>query len=377
MAPGRPADVAVEDRLFRGLAVLRIILLANAIGVNLYRLDNFHHPRIGLAVVAAMALWTGVAIWLFADHARRTPFWLGVDLALALAALVATPVVKTEWFNASIPGFWIAGALLAWAAHWRLPGGLFAALLLCTADLLLRKEISQTNYGHVFLLVLAGSLVGDLCGSLTRMARERDEAERAAAVASERERLARAVHDGVLQVLALVQRKGVDLGPEGAGLARLAGEQEEALRAMIRQQDTLATPDALTDLAGALERLGTRQPPHTRVVTPGHTLDLPAHTVAEVVAVVQACLDNVVAHVGEDAPAWVLLEDLGDTVVVTVRDEGPGIAEGRLDQAAADGRLGVTSSIRGRIADLGGTATLVTGPGQGTEWEFTLARQNP
>jgi signal transduction histidine kinase len=67
----------------------------------------------------------------------------------------------------------------------------------------------------------------------------------------------------------------------------------------------------------------------------------------------------------------VLLEAFDDRVVVSVRDEGPGIPEGRLEQAAAEGRLGVRESIRGRIADLGGTAELSTGS-FGTEWEFVV-----
>ena len=49
-----------------------------------------------------------------------------------------------------------------------------------------------------------------------------------------------------------------------------------------------------------------------------------------------------------------LIEDEGETVTVSVRDEGPGIPDGRLAEAAAQGRLGVAQSIRGRIADLGG-----------------------
>ncbi|WP_345893957.1 ATP-binding protein [Nocardioides sp. TF02-7] len=95
--------------------------------------------------------------------------------------------------------------------------------------------------------------------------------------------------------------------------------------------------------------------------------------VAELVAVVVACLDNVTRHVGEGAPAWVLLEDLGDRVAVSVRDEGDGIPEGRLAEARAEGRLGVSGSIEGRVRDLGGTATLSTGP-FGTEWEVVVPK---
>jgi signal transduction histidine kinase len=69
----------------------------------------------------------------------------------------------------------------------------------------------------------------------------------------------------------------------------------------------------------------------------------------------------------------VLLEDLGDRYVVSVRDEGPGIPPGRLEEAAAQGRLGVRSSVRDRIAELGGTAALHTSPA-GTEWELTVPK---
>jgi signal transduction histidine kinase len=72
----------------------------------------------------------------------------------------------------------------------------------------------------------------------------------------------------------------------------------------------------------------------------------------------------------------VLLQDFPDRVELSVRDDGPGIPAGRLDEAATDGRLGVVESIRGRIADLGGTAELVTGA-FGTEWEFVVPREAP
>ena len=61
----------------------------------------------------------------------------------------------------------------------------------------------------------------------------------------------------------------------------------------------------------------------------------------------------------------------------TARDDGPGIGPGRLDEARHEGRLGVSESICGRMADLGGSARLVTAPGEGTEWELRVARSRP
>jgi signal transduction histidine kinase len=265
------------------------------------------------------------------------------------------------------------GALFAWALQWRWVGGLVAGVVLATVDLSVRQDIAQTNYGNAFLLVLGGTIVGFLVESLQLMAGQRDEAQREAVAAAERARLARAVHDGVLQVLALVQRRGSELGEEAAELGRLAGEQEVALRNLIRSQDALSagTPAGVLDVAAALAALGTR--PGVEVATPGSPVELPGPVAHELVAAVGACLDNVAAHVGPGAPAWVLLESFADRVEVSVRDEGPGIPEGRLAEAEREGRLGVSGSIRGRLEELGGTATLHTSP-HGTEWELSVPR---
>lgn len=366
--------------------MLRVVLLLNAVALNAYRADNFAHPAAGVACVLVMAAWTGVALWAYAAPARRTPPLLLLDLAVALALLLVSPAVKGPAMEATIPGFWVMGALMAWALHWRWAGGLAAALLLAAADLSVRSHLTQTNYGNVFLIVVGGLVVGYMCGLLQQMADERDEAERAAAAAAERARLARAVHDGVLQVLALVQRRGGELGDGGAELGRLAGEQEVALRALIRRQDAVAAPGVPLPAAGSAAPLAPADPVdlsvalgrleagrRVSVATPGEPVLLPAHVADELVAVVEECLANVARHVGADAPAWVLLEGLPDRVEVSVRDEGPGIPAGRLAAAADEGRLGVAESICGRMRDLGGTATLSTGS-FGTEWELSVPR---
>jgi signal transduction histidine kinase len=99
--------------------------------------------------------------------------------------------------------------------------------------------------------------------------------------------------------------------------------------------------------------------------------DAPALALA---AATGEALDNVRRHAGPDAKAWVLVEDDGAAVTVSVRDNGLGFAPGRLEEAEAAGRLGVAQSIRGRIRDVRGTARLTSSPGQGTEVELRVPR---
>ncbi len=364
-----PASIAIKDQLFRALAVLRVVLLVNAVVLTAVRHEELARPAAAAGCLVVMAVWTGVATWAYADQRRRGLPLLVADLAVAVALLAVTPWVAGP-DAPSVPGFWVMGALFAWAVQYRLPGGLVAGLMLAGADLQ-RQSIDPSDYGNAFLLVLGGSIVGFMCDSLQRMATERDVAEREAVAAAERARLARVVHDGVLQVLALVQRRGQELGGDAAELGRLAGEQERELRSLIRAQDAVtADPGPWVDLGAELALL---EHGAVTVSGPGAPVRLPAATAREVVAATRACLDNVRRHVGEDAPAWVLLQDLPDRVEVSVRDEGPGIPAGRLTEAQRQGRLGVAESIRGRIHDLGGSAELVSST-VGTEWELVVPK---
>ena len=107
---------------------------------------------------------------------------------------------------------------------------------------------------------------------------------------------------------------------------------------------------------------------------PAEPVMLSADVAAEVDAAVANALDNVVAHAGAEARAFILLEDLDDSIVVSVRDDGSGIPTGRLEEAVGEGRVGVSKSIVGRMDWLGGSARLTTAPGRGTEWELTIPR---
>jgi signal transduction histidine kinase len=89
--------------------------------------------------------------------------------------------------------------------------------------------------------------------------------------------------------------------------------------------------------------------------------------------VLENLVDNAIKHAPEGTEVRIASREIDGAIEVRVSDEGPGIPAGRLAQAEADGRLGVSGSIRGRVDDLGGRVELSTGS-FGTEWELTLPR---
>ena len=373
--PPRAASDLVTTALFRALAVLRVVVMAYAVVKIIDRIDDFERPWAAWVVAGVIVAWTALMTWAYDEPKRRRFPLYAVDLAVATGLVLTTPYIQSQEMldeHAShMPTFWVTAAVLAWAVGRGWLEGLIASAVVSMADVSVKVSLNSTTVGNIFLLIVGAGMVGYTASILRDAAELRAAAEREAAAVEERTRIARVVHDGVLQVLALMQRRGLEAGGDLVDLGRLAGEQEAALRALMQGEARARTSSWRADLVASLEVL------HAGAVTfsgPGVPVELSAHQVEELTAVVRSCLDNVTRHVGDDAPAWVLVEDLGEKVVVTVRDEGPGIPDGRLDEAAGDGRLGVRQSIQGRMADLGGSAQLSTGPGQGTEWELTVPK---
>ena len=376
-APYAAPDVTAS--LWKALAVLRFVFLAQALAVNLLRWQQFDHPLVGWLVLTAIAAWTLVATWAYdAPRRRRWPL-LVADLAVAVGALLTTPYILSDEMLArhdfTVPTYWVTAAVLAWAIHLGWIGGVVAAFVIAPADLATRAVVNGSTAGNLFLLLLAGAVVGYASVLVREAATDRARATELAARTAERERLARAVHDGVLQVLAYVQRRGMEIGGEATELARAAGEQEEALRALIRGQPPVearaGSSDGRVDLGRELAAFGAAG---VSVAAPADPVLVPRTVADELVAAVRAALNNVRQH-APGARTYLLLEDDGAGVVVSVRDDGPGIPDGRLDEAAAGGRMGVSRSIQGRLAELGGAATLTTGPGRGTEWELCVPHE--
>ena len=368
-----------EATLWRSIALYRtasLVYAAVLIGLH-YR--AYAHPLGGWLVLAVMAGWTAFATYAYADPARRGRPLLVADLAVAVGCLLATAWVESVgrlMLGApNLPTIWVAASVLAWAVAMGRTGGAIAAVLVAVTDFLLRESVAdgptQSTYYSSVLLLLAGTVGGHVATLAVRTEARLTRAVELEAATRERERLARGIHDSVLQVLSLVQRRGRELGGEAAELGRLAGEQEAALRALISSGQARGDtdPSGRADLGALLTGLASTS---VTVATPATPVRLAAPIAAEIAAAVRAALENVRRHCAAGARAWVLVEDAADRVIVSVRDDGPGIAPDRLEQAAKDGRLGIAQSIRGRIRDLGGTVTIVSAPGQGTEIEMSI-----
>ncbi len=371
-----PVTTDIMTPLWGGVVVFRMITAVFAVVAIIVHHDGFARPDLGWAALAGIALWTVVTCLAYSVDRTRRIHVIVADLLVTLAlmgasAVVLSPGQLTEITQRAplLPTVWACGPVLAAAVHaGRVAGALFGVAV-SVLEIWLRGGFTTDLACDALLLIGSGFVLGTAATAGRRATEQLRRAARAEAATAERERLARSVHDSVVQVLARVSARGEALGGEAGELARLAGEQEIALRALFSATPSPATGEQ--DLARAIAGLAS---PRVAISVPATAVPLPVSDVAELVAIAREALANTARHAGPEAMSWVLVEDLGAEVVLTVRDNGPGVHTDRLTDAADSGRMGVSRSIRGRVADLGGTLTLDSGPGQGTAWEVRLAR---
>ena len=363
---------------WRAAVLLRLVTFCFALGSAAYYDPGYARPMWGWLAIGVLGLWNLLTAYWYLRESTRFLWLVVVDLVVGCLITLSSRLVYTpdELHGAApiplLTTIWVSGVLAAGAIRTGPVGGVVFGVVLAAVNFGTHGYVDLDLLRDAVQLVGIGLVIGMATATARRSAEQLARALRAEAATAERERLARTIHDSVLQVLARVRRRGSELGGEAAELARLAGEQEEALRALVASAPPELTPNGEVDLRARLQILATGR---VAVSAPGTRVMLPDTVAGELAAVVRAALDNADRHAGPEAKAWVLLEDLGEEVVVSVRDDGRGIPAGRLAEAEREGRLGVVASIRGRVAELGGTAELTSAPGQGTEWELRVPRR--
>lgn len=195
-------------------------------------------------------------------------------------------------------------------------------------------------------------------------------AERQARIrAEERAEMASRIHDSVLQTLALIQRRADD--PHQ--VTKLARAQERELRSWLFDG---RPPGSLGDQAAGTVADGIRL--LQQEVEAQHGISVDAVTVGncdldeELTALLEAAREATVnAAKWSGAPLVSIFAEVEpESVALFVRDRGCGFDPATVP---AD-RKGLAESIRGRVARRGGTATIRSAPGAGTEVSLVMPR---
>jgi signal transduction histidine kinase len=325
-AGDRPLSFACALALCGALAWRRRApLVALAIGVSLIELSNLAAPALGDSGAFSFALL--LAIYSAGRYARGRA--LAVSAALVVAAI---PLAAIE------------------------PG----------------DPVTFTDFAF-FALFFGGPWA---IGLVVRVRRERErvlEGEAERAVADERTRIARELHDVVshaISVIVLQARGGRRMLAEDPDETRQALDViehagEQALAEMRRLLGLLRQDDATLSLAPqpSLRRLdemvaGIRASGlPVEVVVEGEPVDLPPGVDVSAYRIVQEALTNTLKHAGP-ARARVTVTYGADAVDLSIVDDGPG------DSAGAGGGYGL-AGMRERVAIYGGQLETGARPGGG------------
>ncbi len=250
---------------------------------------------------------------------------------------------------------------------WVLAGGVALGVTGVVLLLATTGQLANARNGFAATLVI---LVGIVLATLPiwrRLLTSR-EAERTARIRSEeRAAVAAHLHDSVLQTLALIQRHSADQ----QAVARLARSQERELRTWLYEPEK-ASEGTWAGLVSAM--VAEVEADHELTVDPVVVGDTPVDdALAALGAATREALVNAAKHSGA-ASADLYTEVTPHQVSVFVRDRGRGF-----DPAAVPAdRRGLRDSVSGRLTRAGGTATVRSAPGEGTEVELLLPREeNP
>lgn len=327
---GLPANLALgRDRSQRALAVLLLLVGALLLlrEAGLWLGDRFVWPMVLAALGLALA-WPASA---------GAAFRRGIGLRIEEAGDGRMALVRVGLGVMAVIGgivfFGVANA------DWHEFGDVALAVLLTIAGLLL----------------IFGPWGWRLGRDLVEERRRRIRSEERAEVASR-------IHDSVLQTLALIQRRADD----PIETARLARRQERELRGWLFGEPSTSNGLTLKSaMATAAAEVEDNYGVAVEVVT---VSDAPLDDSLEaLVAAAREAMVNAAKFAGVSA-VDVYVEAQGSEVAAFVRDRGAGF-----DVASVPaGRQGIAESIRGRMARHGGTATVRSTPGHGTEVELVM-----
>jgi signal transduction histidine kinase len=205
---------------------------------------------------------------------------------------------------------------------------------------------------------------------------------RSRAAAAERGRVARDLHDGVVQSLhALAFRlyalrtmtvSAKERNQELLDLQELAQKEAANLRGMIQHLQPFDPKHLLNSLGGMIEQYGYDTGISAKFVCEAEDITLAPAICREINGVVQEALANVLKHSGAES-VLVRLASQTDAWVLTIEDDGRGFEfSGQFTQLELERIRRGPLIIKQRARAMGGELTLTSTPGRGARLEIRI-----
>lgn len=363
--------------LLLGLLVLVAVRAATVDGDGL--------PTVALAtVLAALALWA-----LLVPPVRRSRVWLAVLCAGWVGLVTGTA-----------DGVWVAFPLLFLQLQLLPPRAGIAAVVATTVVAIAGFAVHQDAFSPMSALgpVIGAAVAVAIVRGYQTLSRESEARRRlieqleatrsrlevashAAGVATERERLAREIHDTLAQGLSsihlLLQAAEQQLSPDAGGGGN--GGREHVAQAREIAQANLAearrfvhalTPPELVggSLPAAIERVcaaaGRQTATDVAFRLSGTPEALPTPHEVALLRIVQSALANALQH-AQASRVTVTLSYMDDGVALDIVDDGIGFDSTATPDPESDRGFGL-AAMRSRVRQLGGDLSVETAPGHGT-----------
>ena len=365
-----------ELTLARAVVLFRVAALAEIAIVTGNNASGYSgHGAVVTALLAAITAESAVLCTACLRARRVRSWWTIADLAFTIAVLVASAMVNVRYGGLYVAYPYSVICSVAFGVGLRRLSAVLAATVFLAAGYLYGGGYLHADpASHVVINAITyfpNTVVAwAVSRQLRRMGRELDASRsREAMLARDQERLrhARMLHDRVLQTMETLAR-----GQWIADAALKARVAEEAawLRGLVE-----GTGEATGgDLLGQLSKLAARAARDGLHVELNYATlrgsailgALDSRRSAALAGAVGEALTNVVKHAAT-ASAVLRLTATPTALIVTVLDHGRGF-----DPATQPEGMGLTESIRGRVAESGGTVLIDTAPGAGTYLEITM-----
>ena len=295
-----------------------------------------------------------------------------IGMMVALAQITPSGFTSLSWPL----GFVLAGGLIAWSrgtegevgglsAVARIVAGIAVAAGGIIAFAALSISFTQAIVTLIVGLAIVAGVVLVAAPSMVQMGRSLDDERLDRIRLDERARISAHLHDSVLQTLTLIQQSADD----PVRTSQLARRQERELRGWL-YGPTSTSPDGLL-LGPAIERTALDvEEMHgvtIEVVAVGDS-GAPVRTGGDaLLAAAREAMVNAAKHSGVDR-IDVFIERTPESIEVFIRDTGEGFDTSVVDPK----RKGLSESIVARMSRAGGSATIHSEPGAGTEVELVL-----